>query len=71
MGVHDPSDIQRVAMPQIVEGRTLAIQSYTGSGKVRAHVHRAQNTLCTWHGRARPPLPAHASRKGGSHDVSD
>ena len=34
IGVHEPSDIQRAAMPHIVEGRTLAIQSYTGSGKV-------------------------------------
>lgn len=36
MGVHIPSDIQRAAIPLITDGRSVALQSFTGSGKVRA-----------------------------------
>lgn len=35
MGVHMPSDIQHSAIPLIKDGRSIALQSYTGSGKVR------------------------------------
>lgn len=33
-GIETPSDIQIQAIPRILEGDTLAIQSFTGSGKV-------------------------------------
>ena len=35
IGVEAPSEIQLSAIPEISKGTTLAIQSFTGSGKVR------------------------------------
>jgi superfamily II DNA/RNA helicase len=35
IGVDAPSDIQVAAIPEICRGQPLAIQSFTGSGKVR------------------------------------
>ena len=33
-GIHAPSDIQAAAIPKVFMGTSVAIQSYTGSGKV-------------------------------------
>lgn len=33
-GVEEPSEIQVQAVPSILEGKTVAMQSFTGSGKV-------------------------------------
>ena len=37
-GIDTPSDIQMQAIPRILAGDTLAIQSFTGSGKVSVHL---------------------------------
>lgn len=34
--LHDPSDVQRVAIPAILAGGNVAVRSYTGSGKTLA-----------------------------------
>lgn len=34
MGIHEPTEVQQQAIPAMLEGRNIAIQSYTGSGKV-------------------------------------
>ena len=33
-GFHAPSEVQAAAIPVILQGRNVGVQSYTGSGKV-------------------------------------
>jgi hypothetical protein len=50
-GIEVPSPIQEAAIPVLLSGRNAAIQSYTGSGKVRRVA--ASGTKCSaWQGRA-------------------
>ncbi len=42
MGVLQPTDVQREAIPKALTGTNVAIQCYTGSGKVRV-------LLVSWH----------------------
>ena len=37
MGVLEPTDVQQEAIPKALTGINVAIQCYTGSGKVRPH----------------------------------
>ena len=37
MGVLQPTDVQQEAIPKALTGTNVAIQCYTGSGKVRPH----------------------------------
>lgn len=47
MGVEAPSDIQMQAIPAILKGDTLAMQAYTGSGKVRGCPSLAAQSACS------------------------
>ena len=35
LGVQTPTPVQEAAIPRVLRGENIAIQSYTGSGKVR------------------------------------
>ena len=45
MGVLQPTDVQREAIPKALTGTNVAIQCYTGSGKVWAHSQNSHRSL--------------------------
>jgi Lhr-like helicase len=44
-GITEPSPIQKNAIQQIISGANVAIQSYTGSGKVGSAAHAERGVV--------------------------
>lgn len=48
MGIKEPTQVQEAAIPKVLAGTNVAIQCYTGSGKVHSQLasHSGQKYVC-------------------------